>query len=250
MKGPRSAVQRTCADCTAHYTAAPSARTPYCPDCRGKRRRTKRHHKCNHCGAAFTSEKQRQDYCSKQCAAAAWWTSDEQQARREEKAAARLIKVHTWHPCAYCRTGIHNSRAVCCSPRCYVRHRDGLPRVQTCANAACARDFDVLTRGSAGLYCSQRCCSQRNGRIAKRRRRKALQDGRSVEIIDIAEIAKRDGWRCHICHRKVSADNWSIDHLVPISHGGPHTRDNVALAHHRCNTLRSDRGMAQLLLVG
>ena len=42
----------------------------------------------------------------------------------------------------------------------------------------------------------------------------------------------------------------SIDHLIPVSDGGAHTWDNVALAHRTCNSTRGTTGTAQLLLVG
>jgi 5-methylcytosine-specific restriction endonuclease McrA len=42
----------------------------------------------------------------------------------------------------------------------------------------------------------------------------------------------------------------SLDHLVPLSAGGVHAPDNVALAHLRCNIMRSNVGAAQLILVG
>jgi 5-methylcytosine-specific restriction endonuclease McrA len=37
----------------------------------------------------------------------------------------------------------------------------------------------------------------------------------------------------------------SLDHIVPLSCGGTHTRDNVRCSHLRCNLLRKNRGAAQ-----
>jgi 5-methylcytosine-specific restriction endonuclease McrA len=56
--------------------------------------------------------------------------------------------------------------------------------------------------------------------------------------VGLPEIAMRDQWRCHICGGKVTRRTWSLDHLVPASKGGPHTAENVALAHGRCNSSR------------
>lgn len=33
----------------------------------------------------------------------------------------------------------------------------------------------------------------------------------------------------------------SIDHVFPLSKGGLHSWDNVKLAHHYCNTIKSDK---------
>jgi 5-methylcytosine-specific restriction endonuclease McrA len=71
------------------------------------------------------------------------------------------------------------------------------------------------------------------------------------------EIAERDGWRCHLCGRRVpdrpyraSPNDPTLDHLVPVSAGGDHTRANVALAHNRCNYERRADGPAQMRLFG
>lgn len=58
------------------------------------------------------------------------------------------------------------------------------------------------------------------------------------ETIDLGVVAERDNWICHWCLGLVTRENWSLDHLLALAHGGHHTYDNVALAHHRCNSLR------------
>lgn len=80
-------------------------------------------------------------------------------------------------------------------------------------------------------------------------RRAAIKAG---ERFTTEEIAKRDQWRCHICGKKVRPADLSIDHLIPIVAGGPHTRANVSLAHRRCNSKRHTGQTipAQLRLVG
>lgn len=56
------------------------------------------------------------------------------------------------------------------------------------------------------------------------------------------EIFDRDGWVCRLCDRPIDAtlshpDPWhgNVDHIIPLSRGGTHTRDNVQAAHFRCN---------------
>lgn len=81
------------------------------------------------------------------------------------------------------------------------------------------------------------------------RRARKMQSPR-IEAITHLEIAERDHWRCHICHKLVTRRNWSLDHLVPLCANGSHTKDNVALAHRRCNSRRGQgrRIPAQLRL--
>lgn len=81
--------------------------------------------------------------------------------------------------------------------------------------------------------------------------RRAKVKGIVSERVDPTEIYERDKGICHICKRKVSRKTFTLDHLIPLSKGGPHAASNVAVAHHRCNCRRSDgRLPAQLRLVG
>ena len=62
-----------------------------------------------------------------------------------------------------------------------------------------------------------------------------------IESIRHLDVAMRDHWVCHICHKRVTKKTWSIDHLIPLVDGGSHTMDNVALAHKDCNARRGAR---------
>lgn len=73
---------------------------------------------------------------------------------------------------------------------------------------------------------------------AKKIRRKRAQQGTQIEPVNRDIVAERDGWRCGICGGKVTRKNWSLDHVIPLSQGGPHTYANVVLAHRRCNSSR------------
>lgn len=74
------------------------------------------------------------------------------------------------------------------------------------------------------------------------------------ESYTLDEIARRDGFRCGLCHRRVDLTtpapqprSPSIDHVVPLSRGGDDTRANVQLAHRACNVRKNNRGEAQQL---
>lgn len=69
-------------------------------------------------------------------------------------------------------------------------------------------------------------------------RRSRMKAGTQVEPVSHLVVAERDGWRCAICRGKVTRADWSLDHVVPLSKGGPHTYANVVLAHRRCNSKR------------
>lgn len=89
-------------------------------------------------------------------------------------------------------------------------------------------------------------------------RRRARKLEAKIEVFTREEIFERDGWTCGVCRRPVDkALRWphpmsaSLDHIVPISQHGDHTRANCRLAHLRCNLSRGDRGGGeQLSLIG
>jgi 5-methylcytosine-specific restriction endonuclease McrA len=84
--------------------------------------------------------------------------------------------------------------------------------------------------------------------IAAVHRRHVLLRGGIVEKFTHTEIFDRDEYICQICCVSIdpSLGNRhpmmaSLDHIVPISKGGSHTRSNVQTAHLQCNRLKSDR---------
>lgn len=80
----------------------------------------------------------------------------------------------------------------------------------------------------------------------------------TFEEFSSIEIFERDGWRCSICGKKVNRRfKWpnqmsaSLDHIIPLSKGGTHTRDNVCCAHLQCNQLKNNSTVdQQMLLIG
>lgn len=58
-------------------------------------------------------------------------------------------------------------------------------------------------------------------------------------------ICERDGYECHICNQPIDAElrapdrmSPSVDHVVPLAHGGADTDDNLKPAHYGCNSRR------------
>ncbi len=72
----------------------------------------------------------------------------------------------------------------------------------------------------------------------------------TINPFSYKEILQRDGYKCHLCGRTVAKKEVSFDHLIPISKGGSHSRENVAVAHLACNIKRNaGRIPAQLRLL-
>lgn len=137
-----------------------------------------------------------------------------------------------------------------CTSQCGVLHRSAkrsASRVRVvCKPRECPECGTIFTprpnNAAKAVWCSQRC-AQRD----VNRRRRARQAGTQIEPIRPIEIYERDGWACQLCggpielaERAPHPRSRSIDHRVPLSRGGPHTRDNVQAAHFACNQLKSD----------
>lgn len=79
-------------------------------------------------------------------------------------------------------------------------------------------------------------------------RRSRLKGGETEQFTDL-EIFERDEWICGICHHPIdpllrhpNPDSVSLDHIVPVSDGGAHTRANTQASHLLCNMIKGNRG--------
>ena len=75
----------------------------------------------------------------------------------------------------------------------------------------------------------------------KTMRREALKRKNAVGKVDYTEILKRDGYNCHICGGEVAKDDVHFDHIIPLSKGGAHSMDNIAVSHSRCNIVKGNK---------
>jgi hypothetical protein len=152
-----------------------------------------------------------------------------------------------------------------CSGRCTARHRDNLPDMIHCI--ICGEKFKG---GHGKITCSDVCKHNHKHERTKKwnehqrthnpeyqrlragaqRRRRSKIIGTQVEQFEDIEIFERDNWKCQICGKKVNKNKKyphpmspSIDHIVPLSLDGAHTRLNVQLAHISCNKKKSNTGI-------
>lgn len=211
---------------------------------------------CIICGAPAAPKGRRgpqSRYCSARCRKTT--SRRRRDAARADTRARRRAQLR----CEHCGAEFSADRLArrFCSPKCRRdSHREFV-------EATCELCGDVFTfaKTPAGRYgtrfCSKRCRS-RSARWKANQLRRAATRAIDAEEFDLAEILKRDGCKCHICGRSIDPHlGWphpqsaSIDHLVPVSRGGSHTRQNVAAAHLFCNIGRgADRAPAQLRLIG
>lgn len=106
------------------------------------------------------------------------------------------------------------------------------------------------------VFCSTKCNYKhyKTGTISDRLRRYGRAN-EYRECITLDEVIEKDNGICYLCGCKTSkADSWldangyfvcgdtypTRDHVIPISKGGTHTRDNVRLACRKCNSRKSN----------
>lgn len=87
------------------------------------------------------------------------------------------------------------------------------------------------------------------------KKRTALIRGAKAEKFSFNDVCERCGWVCQICGKRVDKNlkypdpmSASLDHIVPLSCGGEHTKANSQLAHLVCNISLGNRGIKQLIL--
>lgn len=102
-------------------------------------------------------------------------------------------------------------------------------------------------------FCSTECSKKFNRRNERHRRRERCGHG---EGISLPKLIERDHGICYLCGLPVDendcshSDNGafisgarypSADHVIPLAKGGANDMSNAALAHHRCNAIKSDK---------
>lgn len=83
--------------------------------------------------------------------------------------------------------------------------------------------------------------------ISARRRARKLKA--TVEHFTRQEIIERDNRTCHICGRTELPDaGIHLDHVIPLSKGGDHSRANVKVACSECNIRKGDTMSSEALV--
>ena len=211
---------------------------------------------CQECGITFErfSNGKKQKFCSKKCMGA----------------SQRTLKGTT-RECIICGDAFEptHKETKCCSSKCQAtasnkRLVESLAKT-TRVCQECGKEYIPLV--SNQIYCSKNCRDRVYARnnpdyaAAKRHRRRSRLASVEHEEIAASEIYERDGWRCGICGKRVNKKlkypdplSSTLDHIIPLSLGGPHTKSNLQLAHYICNITKGNRNImpndkGQLMLV-
>ncbi|MCS7317008.1 MAG: HNH endonuclease [Candidatus Dojkabacteria bacterium] len=61
----------------------------------------------------------------------------------------------------------------------------------------------------------------------------------------LKNILVRDNFTCQYCGKKISFRNATRDHVIPLSHGGKNSIDNVVSSCHECNFLKGNLSLEE-----
>jgi len=186
--------------------------------------------------------------------------------------------------CEYCEAEFRtqkNGKTKFCSLTCqrlYVAAQRISQRIRDLGSrvcVACSGPLGLSTRTDAE-FCSQQCqrgqwfidnaektkAQVRAWKLGNPERAKDLklksshlrrlrQLSAPHEDFQLSEIWNRDGGICWLCDSPIDADlKWphpqslTLEHKLPLSKGGGHTRDNCALAHNLCNMRKGAKVLA------
>lgn len=215
--------------------------------------------------------------CTRNCGDAfrAWQASLRRNTRRAsgERIATATHKAFVdVRLCRDCRTFVSSGqRCEPCREAHQTRSYNAQLEAQRNAHRAprlctgCHVEF-TPTYGNA-RYCSSECSRKasrrspsgiRSKRAAKKARKARLRMKVPgvVATFDPFDVFRRDAWRCRLCGistperlRGTCAPNApELDHIVPLSAGGPHTYDNTQCACRKCNGAKGNLVIGQFRL--
>lgn len=190
-------------------------------------------HVCPMCNVTFSGGPLKV-YCSRRCLDR---NPSKLEANRKRAAAAYEADKDAWRTrnrLAY--RAKHNSPGRRSMPsKCSVIGCDAKP----VAKDVCMRCYRAMQRKAGTPWA-------REG--SKSYKARASRHGVPYEPVNRQRVFKRDGWQCGICHEAVDPElgyphpgSVSLDHIVPMSKGGPHTYENTQCSHLRCNLIKRDK---------
>ncbi len=222
-RGPRRSECRECQSATGmYYWSEKSQRW-----CLRRKPRVMNSTKCQACGESFLRYGESQKRCDK-CIRSGRLSSQD---------------------CVRCGCSFaarHGSGGYC-SPYCAAA---SVVSEATWFVCGCGEVFSnhVRNKAASGRCYSCRAIQRRQNDLIGNARRRTRQHSAPYEVVNRLEVFERDGWRCKLCGDPVdrgakprSPMSATLDHVVPVALGGPHTAANVQCAHFRCNVRKGAR---------
>lgn len=210
-------------------------------------------------------------YCSKRCKQYAWIARNNIQSKRTSKPKQKLLCPYWAGYCDVCHCAIGSKivKKVCDSCRRLAALKAGRDAARKASEAIHRSSGKVVTCKECGcVYCPlygtkgntwcQPCKAIGLKRIKRAHKalRRARKKGADCESVDPYKVFDRDKWKCQLCgvktpksKRGTYADNApELDHIIPLSKGGAHKYTNTQCTCRKCNGLKSDKPLGQMLM--
>lgn len=202
-------------------------------------------------------------YCSANCRAALKYERSRQDGRYEQERVAARQRTRdrqqaNARPCPYCDAlMLHPTRVQCGKEACKRRYyADRMRTWQRIHKAETGEWYHRKYADQQRDYARRRYQTQSHWRerypdtaaTADARRRMRMEQARTAEVFAPLDVHTRDGWTCRLCLLPIDPEvAWpdpmsaSVDHVIPLVHGGQHSMINVQSAHLGCNSRKRDR---------
>lgn len=232
---------------------------------------------CLCCGAEITRANPLATYCSVYCKRKHWAQRYPEKVAIYERTAREILPYSrvAFNTCRVCgKKWTGQTRQRFCSDACRKRQAciEGLAReeaehraagrVLTCRRCGC--QYCPLYGCKPGPTPLCQPCAVSKKRDAKRARggqgheSRARHFGVERKSFNVLRILERDKWRCQLCgvstpkRLRGTTDPRApeLDHIIPLSAGGPHLPHNVQCACRQCNSDKGARPLGQLGLIG
>lgn len=228
---PRTGTVVVCVECGKDFPLTP-ARGPrpkycsrYCQHLHRKPHVAKQNCQCEVCNKSIVKSINARCRCSKKCSTMA-------------RKSCGWCGISGWIPI----------ESVCCSYKCgKALDRATNPGYDEKECTECRSVFKPASVISAKCPACK-LASKRARYIENKRHRRARIRGVTVEKFKAIEVFERDGWICQLCFEPVDRTkkmphpkSVALDHVLPISLGGAHSRDNTQCSCRACNTVKSDQ---------
>lgn len=278
---PATASERTCLQCDQVYQHLPYWKFGrYCSKfCYGKSQRHQYQLTCKYCGKSCIKEN-KQRFCSQDCAKNARYGERPNNTcivcskvfpyRRGNNANLCCSRECGWK---YKRLSSNYGKVCYCEwkhcKNCDKPFQAKTPKAFKCCKTPKrvrpkrkCHDCGIEV-GSYKLYCKV-CAHIRKEALAQsyrkkfrktiKAKRRAKQKSVIHTSVSMNAIIMAHGSKCHICGTNVDMTLKrgpmmpSMDHVVPLSLGGWHDLLNLRVAHHICNSRKSNKFSGQLML--
>lgn len=124
----------------------------------------------------------------------------------------------------------------------------------------CKQQFQSAYGVKRHAYCSTQCVADARRAVQKGTKchlRRARKFGVPYRVVDPATVFARDRWRCQLCgistpkqkRGTMAPDAPELDHIIPLSQGGPHVYDNLQCACRGCNAAKGNALLGQTRLM-